>query len=181
MAPTPESLLPTCIWQRIESFVLSWWLSAIRVSCSSMLNRRMLLRMSPETLSELVLQRRRWLNGSFFAAIYSISHAYNLWRSSHSLLRKLIIHIEFLYQLTSLLFSWFSIGNFFLVFRILTNSLSDSNLGFGPGRILGVVFLWLYCACIVAIFVLRLATGQRAPSLFTLLFVIFFAVLMASI
>lgn len=133
----------------------------------------------PETLSELVLQRRRWLNGSFFAAIYSISHAYNLWRSSHSLLRKLIIHIEFLYQLTSLLFSWFSIGNFFLVFRILTNSLSDSNLGFGPGRILGVVFLWLYCACIVAIFVLSFGNRPKGTQPFYVIVVIFFAVLMA--
>lgn len=133
----------------------------------------------PETLSELVLQRRRWLNGSFFAAIYSISHAYALWRSSHSFLRKIIIHIEFLYQLMSILFSWFSIGNFFLVFRILTSSLSDSSLGFGPGRILSTVFLWLYCACIVAIFVLSFGNRPKGTQAFYVIVVVFFAVLMA--
>lgn len=133
----------------------------------------------PENLSELVLQRRRWLNGSFFAAIYSISHTYSLWRSSHSLLRKLFLHIEFLYQLVSILFSWFSIGNFFLVFRILTNSLGDSALGFGPGKVLSVVFLWMYCACIVSIFVLSFGNRPKGTQLFYIIVVIFFAVLMA--
>lgn len=133
----------------------------------------------PEKLSELILQRRRWLNGSFFAAIYSISHVYNLWRSSHSLLRKLILHVEFLYQFASILFSWFSIGNFFLVFRILTNSLGDDALGFRPGKILGIVFLWMYCACIVSIFVLSFGNRPKGTQTFYIVVVIFFAILMA--
>ena len=70
----------------------------------------------PETLSELVLQRRRWLNGSFFAAIYSLTHVHHLWKSSHSFLRKLILLIEFLYQLISILFSWFSDWKFLFGF-----------------------------------------------------------------
>lgn len=132
----------------------------------------------PENLSELILQRRRWLNGSFFAAIYSIAHAYDLWRSSHSLLRKILLHIEFLYQFVSLLFSWFSIGNFFLVFRILTNSLGDSSLGFGPGKVLGTVFLWMYCASIVSIFVLSFGNRPKGTQWFYIIVVIFFAILM---
>lgn len=133
----------------------------------------------PETLSELVLQRRRWLNGSFFAAIYSMSHVYSLWRSSHSFIRKIVLHIEFLYQFISILFSWFSIGNFFLVFRILTNSLGTSSLGFGPGKVLATVFLWLYCACIVSIFVLSFGNRPKGTQRFYICVVIFFAVLMA--
>ncbi|KAF5099708.1 hypothetical protein DV451_002846 [Geotrichum candidum] len=133
----------------------------------------------PETLSELVLQRRRWLNGSFFAAIYSLTHVHHLWKSSHSFLRKLILLIEFLYQLISILFSWFSIGNFFLVFRILTNSLGDPAMGFAPGKVLGTVFLWLYCACIVSIFVLSFGNRPKGTQAFYIVVVIFFAVLMA--
>lgn len=133
----------------------------------------------PEALAELVLQRRRWLNGSFFAAIYSISHVFSLWRSSHSVMRKLLLHFEFLYQTVSILFSWFSIGNFFLVFRILTNSLGDSTMGFGPGKVLGQVFLWMYCACIVTIFVLSFGNRPPGTQMFYIIVVIFFAVLMA--
>lgn len=133
----------------------------------------------PEKLSELVLQRRRWLNGSFFAAIYSISHVYHLWRSNHNILRKLILLVEFAYQTVSILFSWFGIGNFFLVFRILTKSLGDPSLGFSPGNVLGSVFLWLYCACIIAIFVLSFGNRPKGTKVFYTIVVCFFAVLMA--
>ena len=63
----------------------------------------------PDEISELILQRRRWLNGSFFAAVYALVNFIDVWRSSHSLLRKVMFHIEFLYQTISMLFSWFAI------------------------------------------------------------------------
>lgn len=132
----------------------------------------------PESLAELILQRRRWLNGSFFAAIYSMSHFANLWHSSHSFTRKAILHLEFMYQFVSILFSWFSIGNFFLVFRILTNSLGDSALGFGPGKVLGEVFLWLYIACIVSCFILSFGNRPKGSQRFYVGVVVFFAILM---
>lgn len=133
----------------------------------------------PEHLSELVMQRRRWLNGSFFAAIYSISHFYYLWRSDHSVLRTVILLVEFFYQTISILFSWFAIGNFFLVFRILTSSLADPNLDFAPGNILSIVFLWVYAATIVATFVLAFGNRPKGTERFYILVVCFFAILMA--
>lgn len=133
----------------------------------------------PERLSELVLQRRRWLNGSFFAAIYSISHVHHLFKSRHNILRKIILLFEFGYQTFSILFSWFGIGNFFLVFRILTKSLGDPALGFSPGNVLSAVFLWLYCACIIAIFVLSFGNRPKGTKFFYTIVVCFFAVLMA--
>lgn len=133
----------------------------------------------PDSLAELVLQRRRWLNGSFFAAVYALAHTFNIWRSGHSLLRKLALHLEFLYQLLTMLFSWFGIGNYFLVFRILTSSLGDPSLGFSPGKYLSVIFLWIYCACIVTIFVLSFGNRPMGTHRFYLVMVLFFAVLMA--
>ena len=58
---------------------------------------------------ELISQRRRWLNGSFFAAIHSTVHFHYIYRSSHSFLRKFWIHVEMLYQLFNLIFSWFAL------------------------------------------------------------------------
>ena len=79
----------------------------------------------PESLAEFILQRRRWLNGSFFAAIYSLVHFPKVWGSSHSISRKIMLHIEFLYQFVNLVLSWFAIGSYFLVFRILSTSLAN--------------------------------------------------------
>jgi chitin synthase len=63
----------------------------------------------PDRMPEFILQRRRWLNGSFFAAVYAITHFYQLWRSSHTATRKFMLLIEFIYQTFSMLFAWFAI------------------------------------------------------------------------
>ena len=67
----------------------------------------------PDELGEWISQRRRWLNGSFFAAIYAITHAFMVFRTEHSLLRKIMFQVEFLYQTISLLFSWFALVSAF--------------------------------------------------------------------
>ncbi|KJZ73845.1 Chitin synthase 3 [Hirsutella minnesotensis 3608] len=113
----------------------------------------------PDTVTELVLQRRRWLNGSFFAAIYAIAHFHDFFRSNHSLLRKLAFFIEFVFQTVNMIFAWFAIGNFFLVFKILTSSLGSDQLLGNVGKILGVVFTWLYGVFLITCFVLSL--GNR--------------------
>ncbi|KAA8905995.1 chitin synthase-domain-containing protein [Sphaerosporella brunnea] len=132
----------------------------------------------PDEISELILQRRRWLNGSFFAAVYALVNAFDVWRSDHSLMRKLMFHVEFLYQTISMLFSWFAIGNFFLVFRILTSSLGDSKLGFPPGKILSVVFEWIYLGVLVTCFVMSLGNKPKGSKKLYLAIVVFWAILM---
>lgn len=133
----------------------------------------------PEHLAEFILQRRRWLNGSFFAAIYALAHFPKLWRSSHSIGKKFFLHIEFFYQFLNLVVSWFSIGAYFLVFRILTTSLAASDLNFAPGNVLLVVFLWLYLASIVTTFVLSFGNKPKGTEKFYIVIVVFFAILMA--
>lgn len=133
----------------------------------------------PDRLAEFILQRRRWLNGSFFAAIYALAHFPKVWGSSHSMGRQIFLHIEFIYQLLNLIVSWFSLGSYFLVFRILTTSLGNPDLGFAPGRVLSAVFLWLYLASIVTTFVLSFGNKPKGTEKFYLVIVIFFAILMA--
>ncbi|KAG5926574.1 Chitin synthase, class 3 [Claviceps africana] len=113
----------------------------------------------PDTVTELVLQRRRWLNGSFFAAIYAIAHFHDFFRSDHSIIRKLAFFVEFVFNTINMVFAWFAIGNFFLVFKILATSLGSDGLLGKTGSILGVVFTWLYGVCLVSCFVL--AMGNR--------------------
>jgi cellulose synthase/poly-beta-1,6-N-acetylglucosamine synthase-like glycosyltransferase len=65
-------------------------------------------------IPDLVSQRRRWLNGSFFASLHATFHFYYLYRSRHSATRKFFMHILILYQAIQLVFSWFAIGNYFI-------------------------------------------------------------------
>lgn len=63
----------------------------------------------PDALPEFISQRRRWLNGSFFAAVYAITHANQILHSGHSFGRKAILMIETAYNITSMIFAWFAI------------------------------------------------------------------------
>ncbi|KAI7298293.1 Chitin synthase [Hortaea werneckii] len=133
----------------------------------------------PTEMADFILQRRRWLNGSFFAAVYGLAHFYQIWRSHHSAVRKAAFVIEFIYQAINMLFAWFAIGNFFLVFRILTVSLSGDNLLGTAGFILAVIFEWAYIAILVTCFVLALGNRPQGSNKFYMTQVYFWAILMS--
>ena len=63
----------------------------------------------PDAVPEFISQRRRWLNGAFFAAVYSLIHFKQIWRTDHTIGRKILLHIEFVYQFVSLAFTYFSL------------------------------------------------------------------------
>ncbi|EYE97458.1 chitin synthase class I [Aspergillus ruber CBS 135680] len=127
----------------------------------------------PDRMAEFIMQRRRWLNGSFFAAVYAIAHFYQIWRSDHSFIRKTMLMVEFIYQTIAMLFAWFGIGNFFLVFHILTTYLGDKQLLGTAGKVLGVVFEWLYLATLVTCFVLALGNRPGGSNKFYMTMVYF--------
>src|SRR3569833_41867 len=131
----------------------------------------------PDDISELILQRRRWLNGSFFAAIYAIAHFYQFFRSDHSVFRKLAFFIEFTFNTINMIFAWFAIGNFFLVFKILTSSLASDDLLGTTGNILSVVFEWLYGISLITCFVLSMGNRPAGSGKFYLVMSIFWAII----
>jgi chitin synthase len=131
----------------------------------------------PDTATELILQRRRWLNGSFFAAIYAIVHFHQFFRSDHSFFRKIAFFIEFIFNTINMVFAWFAIGNFFLVFKILTTSLGDEHLLGNVGRILSVVFTWLYGVSLMTCFVLSMGNRPAGSGPYYMAMVVFWAIL----
>lgn len=64
----------------------------------------------PEDCAEFIGQRRRWLNGSFAASVYSIVHFYRIYGTVHNPIQLLVFHLQLLFNIFSLLFTWFSIG-----------------------------------------------------------------------
>lgn len=69
-------------------------------------------------------------------------------------------------------------GNFFLVFKILTTSLGDDDLLGLPGRILAVIFEWLYLVTLVTCFVLALGNRPQGSNKFYMTMVYFWAFIM---
>ena len=65
-----------------------------------------------DSVPEFISQRRRWLNGAFFAAVYSLLHFKQIWYTDHSIWRKALLHLEFVYQFIQLAFTFFSLANF---------------------------------------------------------------------
>lgn len=133
----------------------------------------------PESIDEFILQRRRWLNGSLFAAAYAVIHWTNIWKSEHLLKRKLFLQLEFYYQLITLFVSWFSISSFFLVFRILTANLGAEDMNFEAGRYIAIVLLWIYVGCVITTFVLSFGNTPRGAKRFYMVVAVLFAVMMA--
>ena len=69
----------------------------------------------PTTLVDLIKQRRRWLNGTFFALIYVlIGFPRLLGRSDHTFVRQLVLSVQFLFNFVQMVISWFAIGSLFL-------------------------------------------------------------------
>jgi len=70
----------------------------------------------PTSIPEFISQRRRWLNGSLFAAVHATFHMFRIWTSGQNFFRKIVLQFEFIYNAIQLLFTWTSLANFYLAF-----------------------------------------------------------------
>lgn len=135
----------------------------------------------PETAAELIGQRRRWLNGSFAASVYSLVHFFKLYKSGHGIIRMFFFHIQGLYNLFSLVFSWFALANLWLTFSIILDLLpAQSVYIFGTAGVthwVNQVFKWLYLAFLALQFVLALGNRPKGERMAYFLTLCVFAVL----
>ena len=102
-------------------------------------------------MPEFISQRRRWLNGAFFAAVYSLLHFKQVWETDHTIWRKTLLHIEFVYQFVSLMFTFFSLANFYLTFYFVAGSLADPRLDPFGHSIGKVLFMMMRYTCVLLI------------------------------
>ena len=70
----------------------------------------------PEGAPEFISQRRRWLNGSFAAGIYSLVHFGRMYKSGHNIIRMFFLHIQMLYNIFGTFLTWFSLGEYYYYF-----------------------------------------------------------------
>ncbi|TMW60216.1 hypothetical protein Poli38472_000258 [Pythium oligandrum] len=125
----------------------------------------------PETLVDLIKQRRRWLNGSFFAGLFAISNFGRVWKESgHSVPRKCVLTFQFLYLLVQNILSWFLLSNLFLTFYYVLTLVLYKNLH----GLLQIV-LGIYMALIggIVIFALGNRPEKRTAAFYSFSFVFF--------
>jgi cellulose synthase/poly-beta-1,6-N-acetylglucosamine synthase-like glycosyltransferase len=112
----------------------------------------------PGDLSKLLAQRRRWINGSWFALIEVISNFNKLSKSNHGCCQRLLFRMQLIYMIVNVLISWITVGSFFLGFAILISKngiiQADDDDLLDPGNWLMIVYLTM----LVLIFILSIAT-----------------------
>jgi len=131
---------------------------------------------------EFISQRRRWLNGAFFAAVYSLVHFKQIWQTDHSVSRKVLLHIEFAYQFLQLAFTYFSLANFYLTFYFIAGGLADPHVDPFGHHIGFYIFTVLRYTCVLLIstqFILSLGNRPQGAKKLYLMSMILYGIIMA--
>jgi chitin synthase len=125
----------------------------------------------PEGAAEFLSQRRRWMNGSFAASLYSLMHFNRVYRSGHNILRLLLLHIQLLYNFIQLVLSWFSLASYYLTTAIIMDLVGTPNIeqdyhgwpfGDTATPIVNVLIRWLYIVFLLIQFILALGNRPKA-------------------
>lgn len=134
----------------------------------------------PEGAAELISQRRRWLNGSFAASIYSLVHFWKVYQSGHNIIRIFFLHVQAIYSFIVLFVTWFAPANFWLTFSIIIKFLPDNILEHSSTTVQEVLHWvnlgceWVYIFFLMLQFVLALGNRPKAEKpLYILSFLVF--------
>jgi chitin synthase len=128
----------------------------------------------PEGAAEFISQRRRWLNGSFAATLYSLMHFSRMYKSGHNIVRMIFLHIQLLYNIVNLLFTWFALASYYLTTSIIMDLVGTPSIGsvsssevhgwpFGDRAtpIINAVLTYLYLGFVILQFILALGNRPK--------------------
>jgi chitin synthase len=146
----------------------------------------------PDGVAEFISQRRRWMNGSFFAGVYALTNFHHIFQSNHNLIRKVVLMWEFVYNMVLLFFTWFGLSFFYLTFYFLilgvvtstsktterVISTSSSCTGVTDCYILFDVIKNLYISAIVVIFICSLGNRPQGSKGVYITIMLLFAFMM---
>ncbi|KAL4944279.1 chitin synthase B [Aspergillus oleicola] len=128
----------------------------------------------PEGAPEFISQRRRWLNGSFAAGIYSLMHFGRMYKSGHNIIRMFFLHLQMLYNWFSTFLTWFSLASYWLTTSVimdLVGTPSDSNdhtafpFGKSATPIINTLVKYIYLAFLLLQFILALGNRPKGSKL----------------
>ncbi len=120
---------------------------------------------APDNLVELILQRRRWLNGALFSGLMYLGRFPALLETDHSWMRKCGFIIQFVITVFEVIVTWLSLSLFFLSLQLIVISATSAG-NMAPAAASAVYWMFsLACGCLVGLQVIvGLASSVRAHS-----------------
>ncbi|KAH9987664.1 glycosyltransferase family 2 protein [Xylariaceae sp. FL0662B] len=124
----------------------------------------------PEGPAEFLSQRRRWLNGSFAASLYSLIHFGRIYKSGHNLVRLFFLHVQLVYNFCNILFSWFSLASYYLTTVVIMNLVGTPvaatqyhgwPFGDKASPIINVIIQYIYVIFLMIQFILALGNRPK--------------------
>ncbi|KNB02387.1 chitin synthase [Fusarium oxysporum f. sp. lycopersici 4287] len=124
----------------------------------------------PEGAAEFISQRRRWLNGSFAATLYSLMHFGRMYKSGHNIIRMFFLHIQLIYTTLNTLFAWFSLGSYWLTTSVIMDLVGTPNATSGVHAwpfgdtgtpVVNALLQYLYLAFVMLQFILALGNRPK--------------------
>lgn len=174
-----------CRPEIMNAFNSNIYLAETRILCLALVskkNERFLLRYVknsvsetdvPESISMLMMQRRRWINGSWFALIDSIRKCAMIFESGHSCCRKMIFSIQMVYYVVNVVFAWVMVGSMFMVFSIIVK-LAFGSIDANNAFSISTFIILIYFLLLLFVFILSLGVKpNRVEGLFKLIASVF--------
>lgn len=123
----------------------------------------------PSNLVDLIAQRRRWLNGSFFATVFVLLNWSRVFvESNHSMTRKSFLMIQYTYYVLITVFSWFLPSNFYLaIYYLVVQGFLRDKWGFydtseiGDGVKSAVVVIFNICYGVLMFMQIVIGLGNK--------------------
>lgn len=124
----------------------------------------------PEGAPEFISQRRRWLNGSFAASLYSLMHFGRMYKSGHNILRMFFFHLQLIYNVANVLFTWFSLASYYLTTTVIMDLVGNPDeatgqkgwpFGDDATPIINIILQYIYVAFVILQFILALGNRPK--------------------
>ncbi|OMJ92142.1 hypothetical protein SteCoe_5130 [Stentor coeruleus] len=158
-----------CHPELMDAFQSNIYLAEDRVLCLSLISKKgfnytlRYVRSSvaetdvPDSISILMAQRRRWINGSWFALVDALKRFQKIYHSSHNPIRKCLFTFQMTYYFLNVIYTWFIVGGFCLALIVAVRKNIESYYYKGIGDMLILVYL----SIILMIFITSLGVKPR--------------------
>ena len=129
----------------------------------------------PQTVASYILQRRRWINGTFFSNIHSVSNFYQIFRTNHSATQKTVFIFQTIYNILMLLLNWFNIATSYLFFYLLTIGYRDeATNSIFSNHLMVIILNQIYLFSLLTVLISSLGNKPNSSGyLYRVMFIIF--------